>query len=100
MAVKTVYRDTTIVIDIDTWTAGRNFYYGKTDAEKHRLEAERVKTEIRRHVNDPGCIRVVQNYNKVCEYCGNDWTEDDDIYNGCCDKDLEEAKSKGLGDLI
>jgi hypothetical protein len=47
-----------------------------------------IADEIKRHVDNIQYVEVVEENEKVCEFCGRFWTEDSDTYNGgCCDDD-------------
>jgi len=49
---------------------------------------EEIAAAIRRHVDDVGSVRVVRDSRDVCSFCGCDWTELSEEYNGgCCDED-------------
>jgi hypothetical protein len=51
---------------------------------------EEMIEQIKRHVDDVDSAYVEFDQEFVCEFCGRDWTEDSDTYNGgCCDKDEE-----------
>lgn len=59
-----------------------------------RRDCEEIATQIKRHVDGVSRdgVSVISDTEKTCEFCGNQWTEDSQIYNGgCCDKDQEAA---------
>lgn len=53
--------------------------------------ARSIMAEIKRHVDDVESVEIVEEFNEgACEFCGAEWTEESDTYNGgCCDKDEE-----------
>lgn len=56
---------------------------------------EEMVREIKRHVDRVGYIGVEYDAEQVCEFCGAQWTEDDDNYNGgCCSQDIENEPPK------
>ena len=59
--------------------------------------ARSIMAEIKRHVDDVESMEIVEEFNEcVCEFCGAEWTEKSDNYNGgCCDKDEENAPKEG-----
>lgn len=62
-------------------------------SEKRRLNryqgrCEEMVEQIRRHVDNVRDARVVEETEAFCAYCGSEWTEAGDAYNGgCCDED-------------
>ena len=74
-------------------------YMCKDEADRQRQYRERceqIVSEVKRHVAEVGYVSVVFDTVHVCEYCGSQWTEDDDKYNGgCCAKDQEAYDLRG-----
>lgn len=68
---------------------------GITRSEKEWARAcEDIADQVRRHVNDLPSggdrgVSVISDVEPVCEFCGYDWTEVSNDYNGgCCDEDV------------
>lgn len=69
---------------------------GGTDWEEggERLACEEIERGIRRHVDgirdargNPQ-VRVICDANNTCEFCGYNWGEESESYNGgCCEED-------------
>lgn len=62
-------------------------------------ECERIKSEIKRHVDAYGAVGTICDDKDVCEFCNSKWTEDGDYNGGCCeaDMDAEEARQAERG---
>lgn len=51
-------------------------------------DSEEIMRSILRHVDGVESAAIEFDYEHTCSFCGRDWTEDSDDYNGgCCDKD-------------
>lgn len=60
--------------------------------KEYKQRCEEIKDQIKRHVDGIGSCSIECDVNFVCEFCGWQWTEDSDTYNGgCCGKDEENA---------
>lgn len=60
--------------------------------DMERKKCEEIVADIKRHVDNIGYCNV-EVESASCEYCGADWTEAGDDYNGgCCDRDEEMRK--------
>jgi len=49
-----------------------------------------IADEIKRHVDNIGCVSVEHDTRYVCEYCGYEWEEDENGVPLCCVKAEEE----------
>lgn len=56
-------------------------------------ESNRLRSEIKRHVDDLGEISIEFIVESICEFCGAKWTEakDSPHNGGCCEQDLAIA---------
>jgi len=66
------------------------YVYTKKDGqvEAERRECESIILEIKRHVDDVRTAELCCEEENLCSFCGYNWTEDSDTYNGgCCDED-------------
>jgi hypothetical protein len=51
-------------------------------------QCERIRKAILRHIDDIDSASVVYETKSYCSFCGDEWTEASDTYNGgCCDED-------------
>jgi hypothetical protein len=59
------------------------------DSSDLYAEAERIASEIRRHVDDCGIVQITYNTVKACEFCGDEseWVNEDP---SCCQASLDE----------
>lgn len=62
---------------------------GKELTEHYRKSANSIISDIRRHVDDTDNMSWDFDKEKVCEFCGAPWTEDDKAPHngGCCAQD-------------
>lgn len=66
--------------------------------DNHTFEEEmdicmEIEEQIIRHVDGTGrrYVNIIYDVTKVCEYCGSDWTEESNDYNGgCCNEDEKQ----------
>ncbi len=57
--------------------------------------AQDVVDEIKRHVDGVSHIDIETDIDEVCEFCGYNWTEADNLYNGgCCDEDESQNEER------
>lgn len=60
----------------------------RQDSIATRKECDEIAKSVRRHVDDVSRAFTCEEYGHACEFCGSQWTEKTDAYNGgCCDKD-------------
>jgi hypothetical protein len=90
--------------DFGSIRVSASFFYGNTDSERKRWgrdmqdRCDEIAKDVKRHVDQVGSVSVDFDQEYVCEYCGAEWTEGKNSYNGgCCDKDCEE-EDKRLAD--
>ena len=87
-------------VEVNPAPLGRFVYGGVSDRliesddakrlKLYRERCEEIIADIKRHVNDVGCVALSADTENVCEYCGDVWTEKSQTYNGgCCDRDIE-----------
>ena len=78
--------------DYCVWVwAPSGFGSGRNHKEMLRRTKE-VADQCNRHVDGEGQAEVHFSTNARCEYCGNNWTEDTESYNGgCCTQDYDNA---------
>lgn len=73
------------------WASVGDLTVSKDEADRQRQykqRCEEIAADIKRHVDNVGCVLVECDVNRICEHCGSIWTEDDADYNGgCCAKD-------------
>jgi hypothetical protein len=66
-------------------------HIARSDEDELKL-CKDIATSIKRHVDDIGFASPKYDIVKECEYCGANWTEASDKYNGgCCDEDEKNA---------
>lgn len=54
----------------------------------YKQECELLIPQIKRHVDGIGSVTVVFDTEEHCSFCGGNWTEKSETYNGgCCDED-------------
>ena len=64
----------------------------RDNLEEEKNTCKWIIDNVKRHVNDCEDASLEINEEDICSFCGNDWTEDNDEYNGgCC---LEDQKSR------
>ena len=51
-----------------------------------------IKTQIMRHVDECGSVRVVWDTLTTCEHCGFEWELDEEGIPTCCNKAIDELK--------
>lgn len=87
-------RRTNFRVEVEPASVYKRFGHKQTE-EELELECQHLKQQILRHVDD--CVATIcWNNELVCEFCGSPWTEEDEIYNGCCNKDDENAVRLGI----
>ncbi len=78
MAMKLTYTGVSVIVDVERPLAGyldsKNLHYAARD----------VEDQIKRHCDGIDSTEILFRTEKTCEYCGSNWTEDGDIYNGGC----------------
>lgn len=83
------------------WLSMGDRAFCKDEADRQRQykqRCEEIAADIRRHVDNVGFVTVESDTVRACEYCGAQWTEESDDYNGgCCDKD-EGAQDRRIED--
>lgn len=74
----------------------RPLYYEPTERQ-WRAACEAVLHDIRRHVDGVQSMAMNVDRVSICSYCGRNWTEESDDFNGgCCDEDMKhEPKENG-----
>lgn len=86
-------------------TSDRFLYGDSPDAQK-RIEADyeeqcrEIVAEVKRHVDNVAAAYVEYDKEFACEYCGSEWSERSNTYNGgCCskDEDAEDARRSAAG---
>jgi hypothetical protein len=55
-------------------------------------ECKRIESEIKRHVDDLGTIRIKWDVNSTCSFCGYEWEIDCAGCPQCCNAAIEEFK--------
>lgn len=85
MPKQTTITDYTVVVHVhDPWGLLAPY------PDQLKSRAESIVADIKRHVDDVGYAEVVPEVVHQCEFCGYNWTEESDTYNGgCCDEDEE-----------
>lgn len=77
MPRKIELEDVVVIVNVDT-------RWGKATVR----DAENIKKDILRHVDNIGPVEIEEKYRQVCSFCGAKWTEYGPVYNGgCCDED-------------
>ena len=72
------------------WHFGR-WVDTRTPEQEEQL-CQDIAKNIKRHVDNVEQARVIWDTEETCEFCGCQWGEESDNYNGgCCDKDEETA---------
>ena len=65
------------------------FWGKKTESQMHGKwygECERIRDEIKRHVDNLGSIAILYDDITVCEFCGEEWEDDP----ACCKQAMDE----------
>jgi|GEM_PF-1902643 len=66
-----------------------------SDTEQHiKAICERIKEEIKRHVDNVSNVYINWDTQAYCEHCGHGWEEDENGCPLCCDKAQEEWEAQ------
>lgn len=86
--------------DLGFLRTSASFLYGTGPEAKERIErdmldrCEEIADQIRRHADNVAYVQVESDQVKICEFCGSEWTEHSNVYNGgCCEQDENQKES-------
>jgi len=70
-------------------------------SQQYQERCNEIVNQIKRHVDAVGSIRIESDARLVCEFCGAEWTEGNDTYNGgCCGEDQAAYEKQTLASLV